>query len=181
MTELETMQRAKMYLEKLSRGIDPITDREMPEDSVLNNVRICRCLHYVTGILDQVIANGGVVGKKAPKPRFVITRERLSGYRFSEQSVRITEFVELLWNCAADPEMKKPSTTVFTNWLLEKGLLCKEMGPDGKNRRVPTDAGYLIGMSLQSRQGQYGEYTAVCYNESAQRFLLDHMEEILGA
>ena len=181
MTELETMQRAKMYLEKLSRGIDPITDREMPEDSVLNHVRICRCLHYVTGILDQVIANGGVVGKKAPKPRFVIPRERLSGYRFSEQPVRITEFVELLWNCGDDPEMKKPSTTVFKNWLLEKGLLRKEEGPDGKNRRVPTDAGYLIGMSLQSRQGQYGEYPAVCYNESAQRFLLDHLEEILGA
>ena len=45
MTELETMQRAKMYLDKLARGIDPITDREMPEDAVLNNVRICRCLH----------------------------------------------------------------------------------------------------------------------------------------
>ena len=49
MTELETMQRAKMYLDKLARGIDPITDREMPEDAVLNNVRICRCLHYVSG------------------------------------------------------------------------------------------------------------------------------------
>ena len=48
MTELETMQRAKMYLDKLARGIDPITDREMPEDAVLNNVRICRCLHYVS-------------------------------------------------------------------------------------------------------------------------------------
>ena len=47
MTELETMQRAKMYLDKLARGVDPITDRELPEDTVLNNVRICRCLHYV--------------------------------------------------------------------------------------------------------------------------------------
>ena len=49
MTELETMQRAKMYLDKLSRGIDPITGNEVPEDTVLNNVRICRCLHYVSG------------------------------------------------------------------------------------------------------------------------------------
>ena len=180
MTELETMQRAKMYLDKLSRGIDPITGNEVPEDSVLNNVRICRCLHYVSGVLDQVIANGGVVGKKAPKPCFVISRERLSGYRFPEQPVRISEFTELLWNCADDPEMKKPSTTVFTNWLLQKGLLRKELGPDGKNQRVPTNAGYSIGISLQSRQGQYGEYAAVVYNESAQRFLLDHLEEILG-
>ena len=38
MTELEIMQRAKMYIDKLAQGIDPITDREVPEDSVLNNV-----------------------------------------------------------------------------------------------------------------------------------------------
>ena len=39
MTELETMQRAKMYMDKLARGIDPITNQEISDDSVLNNVR----------------------------------------------------------------------------------------------------------------------------------------------
>ena len=43
MTELETMQRAKMYLDKLAQGIDPISGDEVPEDSVLNNVRLARC------------------------------------------------------------------------------------------------------------------------------------------
>ena len=42
MTELETMQRAKMYLDKLARGIDPISGREIPNDSELNNVRLAR-------------------------------------------------------------------------------------------------------------------------------------------
>ena len=75
MTELETMQRAKMYLDKLARGIDPISNQEMPEDAVLNNVRICRWLHYVSGGLEQVIANGGTVGKREGTP-FVIDRSR---------------------------------------------------------------------------------------------------------
>ena len=44
MTELEKMQRAKMYLDKLANGIDPISDREMPDDTVLNQVRLSRCL-----------------------------------------------------------------------------------------------------------------------------------------
>ena len=60
MTELETMQRAKMYLDKLAQGINPITDEEVPEDSVLNNVRLARCFFYVSGVLDQLIANGQV-------------------------------------------------------------------------------------------------------------------------
>ena len=55
MTELETMQRAKMYMDKLAQGIDPITDRELPEDSALNNVRLARCFFYVSDVLGQVI------------------------------------------------------------------------------------------------------------------------------
>ena len=59
MTELEIMQRAKMYMDKLAQGIDPISGQEIPNDSVLNNVRLVRCFFYVSRILDQVIANGG--------------------------------------------------------------------------------------------------------------------------
>lgn len=44
MTELEIMQRAKMYLDKLAQGIDPISGQEIPNDSVLNNVRLARWL-----------------------------------------------------------------------------------------------------------------------------------------
>ena len=62
MTELETVQRAKMYMDKLAQGIDPISGQELPEDSALNNVRLARCFFYVSGILEQVIQNGGQVG-----------------------------------------------------------------------------------------------------------------------
>ncbi|MCI7727485.1 MAG: hypothetical protein MSH58_10195 [Clostridiales bacterium] len=75
MTELEIMQRAKMYMDKLAQGIDPISDQEMPEDSVLNNVRLARCFFYVSGVLDQVIACGGNV-KKTPKKDFLCYRGR---------------------------------------------------------------------------------------------------------
>ena len=61
MTDLEIMQRAKMYMDNLAQGIDPISGQEVPNDSVLNNVRLARCFFYVSGVLDQVIANGGRV------------------------------------------------------------------------------------------------------------------------
>ena len=64
MTELEKMMRAKTYIDKLANGIDPLTDCEMPDDKVLNNVRISRCLFYVSDILSKVIENGGQIGKK---------------------------------------------------------------------------------------------------------------------
>ena len=57
--------------------------------------------------------------------------------------------------------------------------MVKQIGPDGKSRRVPTHNGLMLGMSSETRQGQYGEYHAVFYNAAAQRFVLDHLPDIL--
>ena len=68
---------------------------------------------------------------------------------------------------------------MITNWLLEKGFLEKQTGLDGKSRRVPTQNGLMIGLSTQTRQGQYGEYQAVFYNAQAQQFVLDNLTAML--
>ena len=40
MTELEKMQRAKMYIDKLANGINPIDDRPAADSDIINNVVI---------------------------------------------------------------------------------------------------------------------------------------------
>ena len=147
MTELETMQRAKMYLDKLAQGIDPITNQEVPEDSILNNVRLARCFFYVSDVLEQVIVNGGVIGGKPKLQAFSITMEQLSKVQISQEPVRITQLVEQIGNAAENPQMKKLSATVITNRLLEKGFLEKQTDSDGKSRRIPTKNGLMIGLS----------------------------------
>ena len=180
MTELETMQRAKMYLDKLAQGIDPITNQDVPEDSVLNNVRLARCFFYASGVLEQVIANGGVIGGKPKLQPFAVGAEQLAKVQLSQEPVRVTQLVEMISAAVDNPQMKKLSTTVITNWLLEKGFLEKETGTDGKSRRIPTQNGLMIGLSTQIRQGQYGEYQAVFYNTDAQRFVLDNLGTMIS-
>ena len=180
MTELEMIQRAKMYMEKLAQGIDPISDQEIPEDSVLNNVRLARCFFYVSGVLDQVIANGGNV-KKTPKKNFYVTEEELRRLNPSPEPIRITQFVELVMNAINDPDRKKLKTATITDWLIEKGFLSKQADTDGKSKRLPTAMGEQIGLAVKLREGQYGTYQAVYYSEEAQRFLLDHLQEMLQA
>lgn len=181
MTDLEIMQRAKMYMDKLAQGIDPISGSEVPEDSVLNNVRLARCFFYVSGVLQQVIDNGGIVGSKPKKNDFVITPQMLRRIAISDRPVRITEFAELIAAATDDPNTKRPSTTTMTGWLLANGFMENISDTDGKQKRVPTDAGRRIGLYTEVRQGQYGEYTAVYYNTDAQQFLVDHLEEIFKA
>lgn len=179
MTELETMQRAKMYMDKLALGIDPITDQEVPGDSVLNNVRLARCFFYVSEVLGKVINNGGVIGGKPKREAFAVSADQLASIQISREPVRISQLVEMIEAAVNNPQMKKLSTTTITNWLLEKGFLEKQINPDGKSRRVPTHNGLLLGLSTETRQGQYGEYLAVFYNAAAQQFILDNLPAML--
>ena len=65
MTELETMERARQYMEQLANGINPLDGSMIPDGEVVNQVRLSRCFFYVESVLRQVIENGGVV--QAPK------------------------------------------------------------------------------------------------------------------
>ena len=51
MTELEKIERAKMYMDKLANGIDPISGSEIPDDDIINNVRLSRCFFFVSDVL----------------------------------------------------------------------------------------------------------------------------------
>ena len=177
MTELEIMQRAKMYMDKLARGIDPISDQEVPGDSVLNNVRLARCFFYVSGVLEQVIANGGKV--ISGQAEFFITPEELRRVKPVPEDVRISRFAELITETVNDPGRKPLKATTVTNWLLEKGYLSKQVDADGKSRRFPTEAGLQLGLVLRMTEGQRGTFQVVCYSTKAQQFILDHLLEIL--
>ena len=39
MTELETIQRAKIYIDNLANGINPLNGQHLPEEDIVNNVR----------------------------------------------------------------------------------------------------------------------------------------------
>lgn len=40
MTELEKIKRAKMYMDKLANGINPLDDTVVPDEDIVNQVRL---------------------------------------------------------------------------------------------------------------------------------------------
>ena len=69
MTELEKIEYAKSFIDKLANGINPLDDSPIPDNDIANNVRLSRCFFYVSDILRQVIENGGVQPAKVTKQR----------------------------------------------------------------------------------------------------------------
>lgn len=74
MTELETLERAKMYMEKLANGINPLDGTAIPDEDIVNNVRLSRCFFYVADILRQVIDSGGITPRKKRKKCLLLFR-----------------------------------------------------------------------------------------------------------
>ena len=179
MTELETMQRAKMYIDKLAQGIDPITKQEIRLDSCLNDARLVRCFFYLSGVLQKLIDNGGTVDLPQKKREFTISPQQLARVAPMPYPIRITEFTMMLHDAVGDPQMRQLNPTRITMWLQIKGFLENQVASDGKNTKVPTQAGHKIGISTRLSQSRFGEYRGIYYDACAQQFLLDHLPEIL--
>ena len=182
MTELEILQHAKDYLDKLAKGIDPLTGREVPEGEIINNVRISRCLFYVSDVLRQVIENGGIqvkAVKDSEKAPFALSFEDRSRYAFGDWPLSASQIAQRLNELVDLETMQKLKTTSITKFLLQSGLLFDEEGSGGKKNKRPTEAGRELGISTQLRTGQNGDYTAVVYSREAQQFILDNLDAII--
>ena len=144
MTELEKIEYTKGFVDKLAEGINPIDGTPIAEGDLLNNVRISRCMYYVSDILRRVIENGGIEGKKPAKrgrAPFALSDSARRGLIPADEPLRISQVTSLI-NEKVDPEaMKNLRSGVITRWLLGIGALEQVQLPSGKETKLPTPQG----------------------------------------
>ena len=90
MTELEMIDRARMYVQKLANGVNPTDGSEVPDGDVVNDVRISRCLFFVADVLRQVLENGGAA--PAPKAEKSCKGSHLTSHSSKENASSIRTF-----------------------------------------------------------------------------------------
>ena len=182
MTELEKVMRAKMYIDKLAEGINPIDDSYVADEDVINNVRISRCLFYVADVLQQVIDNGGEPKKETRhrKTSFCLTDEQKEELVVSEIPLCISEIVKDMNEVADRDNCKRLTVRQAVNWLIHTGMLEMVTDESGKTRKVPTERGKEIGITEQVCDGMYGEYHVLLYDSSAQQYIIDNIESIVA-
>ena len=180
MTELEKIAYAKSFIDKLANGINPLNDTPIPEGDIANNVRISRCFFFVSDVLRQVVENGGIEKpKKHGKIPFSITQEQLLGFNYSETPISISEIVGRINSLVNLELMKKLSYKQVSRWLIANQILQIET-IQGTAKKVPTEAGQSLGITVELRRGYRGEYLATLYNKEAQSFILDNIEAIIA-
>ena len=127
MTELEKIEYAKSFIDKLANGINPIDDTNVPDGDIVNNVRLSRCFFYVSDILRQVIENGGITASKSTKSKkkqaFILTQEQREKISLSDNPLTISDITDYLNSLIDLENTKKISSNTISNWLVEKGFL----------------------------------------------------------
>lgn len=178
MTELEKIAYARMYIEKLANGVNPLTDQAVPDTDLINNVRISRCLFYVSDIMRQVEEQGGIPKKKtmAKKLPFQLSYEDRLKFHFSEMPIPISEITRRINDLIDAEQMTKLSYKHISDWLIELGALTVTTGADGKLTRHPTPRGMELGITTEQRHGQNGMYTVVIYDRAAQQLIVDNLD-----
>ncbi len=181
MTELEKIAYTKEFIDKLANGINPLDDTPIPDNDIMNNVRLSRCMFYVSDILRQVIENGGTAKqKKAAKIPFALTAEQVAKYEFGDYPLAVLEISKRIYALAENDNMEKLTYKNITSWLIEIGMLCIKDNYHGKPKKYPTEEGMKIGISCEIRTGLRGDYEAVLYNREAQQFILDNIDAIIA-
>lgn len=180
MTELETIARAKMYIDKLANGINPLDDTAVAENDIVNNVRISRCLFFVSDTLRRVLENGGVgVTSRVKKNKFKITAEELEKFAFSDRPIPVSEITKRINDIADTENSKKLSHNTITSWLSEIGMLKEMINTAGKKSKRPTAEGAELGIFVKEVTSQNGTFNVVFYNKSAQKFIVDNIPSVI--
>lgn len=181
MTELETLQRAKAYMEKLANGINPLDDTEIPANEVVNHVRLSRCFFYVANVLGQVIDNGGAVGQNHKNYRqpFDLTSVQREDIALSDVPIPVSDLAKRISAGIDETGMRRLSFNAITKWLLSIGLLEEYPVDEGRTAKRPTEQGVEIGILTEERTGQEGRpYMAVLYSRNAQQFIVDNLDAL---
>ncbi|MGN1130745.1 MAG: hypothetical protein ACI4Q8_05275 [Ruminococcus sp.] len=180
MNEIDKIARAQMYLEKLANGINPLDGTEVSENDIVNNVRISRCMFYVSDILKQIVDNKGKFKVEMPdRVPFSVSSEQLLHFQFSDTPLSISEITRRINALIDTIYVKELKLGSIAEWLVSINML-SNITVNNKTRRIPTEAGKNLGITTEERMGQYGHYEAVLYNRNAQQFIIDNIDAVIN-
>ncbi|NSW91900.1 MAG: hypothetical protein HPY74_14735 [Firmicutes bacterium] len=177
-SESEKIEKAKIVLQKIAKGIDPLTGEQIEGDSFLNDPKIIRCFYFVTEVLDNVLK--GVYSNRKLS-HFFITPEQKSKVQFPEGKIGVNEFSKSI-NACIDPTSSKKLTGVELNKKLKKmGILSEEETDAGRKRTITNDTSIQYGFETERRVYNGNEYDMVVINDKGKKYLLDNIETIMQA
>ena len=182
--DLKRLEIAIQYIRRMSEGKNPVTNRPAPDNEVLTNMNVHRCLKFITEVVTYVQKSGVsfcMVSQPAHQQSVpeVFPYDALAQYQYL-QDQQISYFLKQLEEYLPEGQKMPVPATTITLWMRENGYLEKKVINDtGKENSVPTRKGEELGLYMEKSGIYPNEYYRVYYNEKAQRFIIENFRRIL--
>lgn len=190
--ENKILERAEMYLRKLSCGVNPLTEETLPEGDTCRQERISKCLLYVADYLQQIVCPKPKVAKaeKQEKPKrkrefpnqeLALSEEAIAKFEFSEEPLSLSAIVRRV--NALIPEGSGMIPLMYADVaevLTQEGYLQKQEGAAGKETNLPTPQGEEKGFSRveEDIRGHFSIFTKC--NTAAQKFVIENIQKAVA-
>lgn len=178
MTELDILKHAQEYIEKMSKGINPLSDEPVPDGDLIKQEKISQCLTYVSGVLADEIKMRSfeeyVPRRRGRKP-FEISDEKKQLLVPLDHDAYLKEIVDVIKSVANESGYYKFQAKWINDYFLYIGFLTMK----GKYK-VPTKDGEMLGIISHLKTiEKIGEYYVNTYSPYAQQFIFDNIDSII--
>ena len=184
--DMKTLETAIIYVKRIADGKNPVNNQPMPEDSVLNEPNVIRCMFFVRDVLEGVRANQGEIGNSSSKRNrnkdqrikdFPV--EVLSRFVYREDK-GISKLIDQIYEPVAGQNFKKITGKFVNDRLIASGYVTEVYSEEFKrNIKVPTEKGIAIGMRAERIDYQTNSYISIYYNKNAQEFLVRNLIKLI--
>ena len=162
--EISCFEHAKMYIDCLANGIDPVLNMPANADT-LRNEQVIACFEYISDILERDICN--IKDDMKKNNDFFITDEQIAELNIRQNDLKVSEISNEINRVTEVNKTKKMSAVWINNWLEAEGYLCKS----DLNSRISNEKGKQIGITTERRKAKDGnEYYINLYSPQTQKF-----------
>ena len=151
MADVEKLRKVKQCIDSLAEGLNPFTGQPLPEEDIVNDVRVSRSLFLASAFLQEQM-QGTTAKKTGKKQAFRLSLEEREQVEFSSQPIPASELARRMNEAVGTQDCKKISYRQITDWLVEVGMLKLVENAVGTQRRRPTDSGEKLGISKRIYQ-----------------------------
>ena len=176
-SEFEKIEKAKIVLNKIAKGIDPLTGEIINNDSFFNDPRIIRCFYFVCEILDNVLSGKY---KNQKLSTFYISAEEKSNVKFPSGNIGVNLFSKCVNDCIDINRSKKLTGVELNKRLKKMGILSEVKTEEGKTRTTTNQNSDKYGFisELSNYNGVVSE--RVFINNIGKIYLLENLEKIMS-
>lgn len=172
--DITKMQWAKMCMDYLANGVDPVFNTDVDEDT-LHNEQIISCFRFISDILARDIYEAENAIKNSNE--FFITDEQIAALTTYSYNCKVSELAAEINRVTEENETKNLAAKWINDWLEAEGYLC----PSDLKSRIATEKGKQLGISSEYRQRDNGsQYYINFYTEQAQAFVFQHINDIIA-